>query len=489
MALLAVFLLVYGAQSTLIGSLGSALPYSDQWNFEALGLYRPYLAGTLDWMQLAAPYNEHRMLFTRLLLLGLFELAGGWDPVLAMLVNSLLHALFAALFTAFVVKATPPPARLIVFGFALLCFVLPVGFENTLMGMNSHFYMFLLLSFGCLTLIAKSPAFSTGWIAGLVCGLLTGFTLASGALSVLAAAVVPALQLAAGVRARRWGEFAGVGLTAIAGIAMVASVAHDAASLALQAHNLMDFIPAALAVASLPLFSGVGLVFVHAPLFWLVGHTVLRKRPRDGREWGLVAVAAWIAAQILAIAYSRYEMALSSRYFDIIILLLPLDLVALTIWLARLPEEGRRSWLALYAGGWLFVVVLAIGAGAHFSSWRLAAQEKTELDASQSKVTAYLETHDLAQLQGVVGWLYPDLKQLGNILSDPEVRLFLPTDILPPGSDPTALRDKTVLKGRLADIADLLKLILGAGPVWLALGAAFAFLAGARQILRPPNRA
>jgi hypothetical protein len=177
-------------------------------------------------------------------------------------------------------------------------------------------------------------------------------------------------------------------------------------------------------------------------------------------------------------------MALASRYFDIIILLLPLDLLALCIWLAQRPAGSRRRWLAIYAGGWLFVVVLAVGAGAYFSSWRLAVQEKTELDASLPKVTAFLATHDIAQLQGVVGWLYPDVNRLGEILSDPDIRLFLPQEILPPGADPDALRQKTVLKGGLADAAALLKLVLGAGPVWLALGAAFAFLAGALPMLR-----
>jgi hypothetical protein len=476
------FFLVYGAKSTLIGAAGSPLPYSDQWNFEALGLYRPYLTGTLNWDQLLAPYNEHRMFFTRLLLLGLFELRGGWDPILDMLVNGLFAAIAGVVYAAAVVPAAPDGWRPIVFAFVAFCLVLPLGFENTLMGMNSHFFLFILLSVAAVVMMSGEEALSPRWLAGFFCALLLEFTLASGALTPIAAALIALLQAAAGVRSRSWREVIGVVLQLAAGTLMrISTVSHDTTLPSLQAHSLGDFLWAAVSVASLPLLPVVGLVLVHAPLAWLLGRTLRDRPPADAAPWRLLAIAAWIAAQLLAIAYSRYQTPLSSRYLDIVVLLLPLDLVALSAMLGRSPGARSRG-LRIYAGAWLFVVVLAVGAGAYFSSWRLAWQEKTELEMSQPKVTAFLASKDKADLNGVVGWLYPDVNRLAEILADPEVRIFLPEAVQPPGTDPAALREKTFAKGRYAFIAEGLKTVLRAGPVWVALGVALIFLAGARRI-------
>jgi hypothetical protein len=478
-----VFFLIYGAKSTLIGAAGSPLPYSDQWNFEALGLYRPYLSGTLDWNQLLAPYNEHRMFFTRLLLLGMFELRGGWDPIFDMLVNGLFAAFAGVIYAATVVPAAPERWRPLVFGFLAFCLVLPIGFENTLMGMNSHFFLFILFSVLAVVLMSRAAAFSRQWLGGFFCALPLEFTLASGALTPMAAASVALLQVAIGVRSRSWREIAGLALQLAAGILMrISTIPHETGVVSLQAHNVGDFLWAAISVASLPLFPVVGLVLVHAPLVWLLIRTLRDRLPVSAAPWRLLAIAAWVASQLLAIAYSRYQTPLSSRYLDIVVLLLPLDLVALTAMLAR-ARGVSASRLRVYAGAWLFVVVLAVGAGAYLSSWRLAWQEKTELDMSQLKVTAFLASGDRARLDGAVGWIYPDLDRLAEMLTDPEVRTFLPAEVQPSGTDAEGLREKTLAKGRYAFIAEGLKTVLQAGPVWLALGVAFLFLAGARLML------
>ncbi len=59
--------LVLGAKFWLIGANGSITPFWDQWDGEAAGLYQPYLAGHLRWLDLFAPHNEHRIFFTRAL--------------------------------------------------------------------------------------------------------------------------------------------------------------------------------------------------------------------------------------------------------------------------------------------------------------------------------------------------------------------------------------------------------------------------------------
>ena len=73
--LVALFLVVVGAQLWVVQLYGSPLPMWDQW-FEADLFFRPWVEGHLTWEHFVAPFNEHRILFTRLLDLGLIRLNG-----------------------------------------------------------------------------------------------------------------------------------------------------------------------------------------------------------------------------------------------------------------------------------------------------------------------------------------------------------------------------------------------------------------------------
>src|SRR6266545_2639455 len=77
---LALFLLVAGARWWLIAAYSSDVPWLDQWDGEAQGLYLRAHSGTLTLSNWFAPHNEHRIFFTRLLSLGLLWANGQWDP-------------------------------------------------------------------------------------------------------------------------------------------------------------------------------------------------------------------------------------------------------------------------------------------------------------------------------------------------------------------------------------------------------------------------
>jgi hypothetical protein len=59
-------LVVIGAKCWMIACYGSPTPFWDQWDAEAAGLYPNFLSGTLNFSDLIAPHNEHRILMTRL---------------------------------------------------------------------------------------------------------------------------------------------------------------------------------------------------------------------------------------------------------------------------------------------------------------------------------------------------------------------------------------------------------------------------------------
>ena len=96
--------MLYGSKLWVIGAYGNATPFWDQWPGEASFLYHPLVAGTFDWTRFFEPANEHRIVTTRLLEVGLLKLNGIWNPLLEMVVNAALHVLTICLLIAFAAR-------------------------------------------------------------------------------------------------------------------------------------------------------------------------------------------------------------------------------------------------------------------------------------------------------------------------------------------------------------------------------------------------
>ena len=88
--LAALFLVVLGAKLWLVQLYGSPVWLWDQW-YEVRQFFKPWLEGRATFLDLFAPYNEHRILFTRLLDLGTIVLNGRLEPMLQMTVNAFIH--------------------------------------------------------------------------------------------------------------------------------------------------------------------------------------------------------------------------------------------------------------------------------------------------------------------------------------------------------------------------------------------------------------
>jgi hypothetical protein len=62
--LLAVALVIVSARLWLIHNFGSSVPFWDQWDMQAAGLFLPWLDGTLKLDNWLATHNEHRVVVT-----------------------------------------------------------------------------------------------------------------------------------------------------------------------------------------------------------------------------------------------------------------------------------------------------------------------------------------------------------------------------------------------------------------------------------------
>lgn len=100
-ALLLIFLLVLVARIAYVSLYAGDLPFWDQWDGEADTLLRPWVEHTWRISELFRPHAEHRIAFTRLLTLALFEANNGqWDNLVETYVGAGIYAVMTALLYA-----------------------------------------------------------------------------------------------------------------------------------------------------------------------------------------------------------------------------------------------------------------------------------------------------------------------------------------------------------------------------------------------------
>lgn len=456
------FLSIFGARLMLISAFGVTVPWADEWDGEAV-MFPKYVAGTLQLGDLLAPFNEHRIFTSRLLDLATFELAGGWDRPLHMVVNAALWAGFATGFTAFLAKQLAPARALVLVLFSALIFAVPLGFENALMAMNAHFYFLVIFSVLALNALATSTAFSSRWWLGCLWAALAFLSMSS-ALAVPAAIIVVALlQMAVGQRRRDWRELAGLAVLAASVALMLYLTPTVPGSQQLHPRNAFELINALLALASAPLFSPVGWIIVYGPLLLLAWRTIAGRLPMSAQAWTLIAIGGWVAAQIVATSLARGLAFMPPRYFDVIFTALPVCCAILLALDGRRARRTTAAWMALIVAGQMSL--------AYLSAYKVMAGEARWGAVAAQHLRDYLRTNDPATLDVPTTELpYPSRERLLQLASDPAVRMILPAEFSTPEEQAEA-RDHTLLKGRLAPAVEAIKaFLLGVGPLVLGLG-------------------
>ncbi len=319
----------------------------------------PYLHGNLTVSDLFAPFNEHRIFFTRLLVLSCFDISGYWDVVLQMIANAILDA-------ATVVAISYALSRVLSGGWAVAAMIasvlinsVPYGYDNVLLGFNTHFYLLLAFSFTSLWFLANSQAWSRRWAAGVLCAICSFLCLASGALTLFAAIGGHLLQIACG---RRGGfrEWLGIAVLAAMTIALVSMVPHVPPSDAFKPQSIGQFLSAFLKLASWPAHTVMGLImFLPSALFCL---RAFADRPASSdTRWFNVMALGWVLSQMFALAVGRAQWPLQSRYFDTMLIGMTINLMS-ALWLFRSNAiEGKRMiWRSLALMAWLSIFALSL---------------------------------------------------------------------------------------------------------------------------------
>jgi hypothetical protein len=449
LAVMSCFLMLYGAKCWVVAGYGSDTPFGDQWRAEADLLFRPYLGGSLRVSDLFAHHNEHRILLTRLISLGELWANGTWSPVLQMLVNALVHVTAVAALVVAVSRLLSTGALIAFVLFATVVAALPFGWENTLGGFQLQFYLLILLALSSLFVLYDARAWSPRWFVGVLIGVMSYFAMASGALTLAAAAALTLVQL---IAARRTGvrEWAGLAGLAVVALVMILDVP---APVAAGAGSIEQAFAAAVKGASWPLAAHhwstgaetIGAVLVQAPLI-VMAVRLLRQRPdMSDRRWLLLGLGLWIALQLVAIAHSRGAAVTAPRYLDLIVFGLLVNGACAFV----LAQESQRSreFLAIGAlGCWLIAVLYGGGQKAlSFLPAQLAEYAAAE-QIRTDNLKAYLATGDFAHLRDKPPFHTPSAgpDHVAAMVSDPALRAVLPPSLFG-RVEATPLRD-AVLK-------------------------------------------
>jgi hypothetical protein len=355
-------LTIFGGKLWLVNTAASDLPTWDQWDAESEVVLRPWLEGWMGAKEIFHPHNEHRVVVTKLFVLGLFIANGQWDALVEIVAGAAVHVL-SALALLLLGQRWLRGAWLAAYGgLLILLFTLPFSWENSLFGFQSMFYFLELFSLGQIWLSVEGDRFGTRWAVGQLCGAFAVLTMASGFIASLAVLAVLGHRF---VRERRCSaqQITTAGLALIFTLIGWCLKNYVPAHADLQAHSPAQFIDAVLRLLAWPgvaWFPWSLLLFLPA-LYFIV--RAARRRETSGPDAVLLGLIAWVLLQVAATAYARggSDAVLSPRYLDLLAVNVTLGwlllvrefsgrprLLIAVIWLAAvlagLTQQSRQMW-------------------------------------------------------------------------------------------------------------------------------------------------
>ncbi|HEY4246040.1 MAG TPA: hypothetical protein VGM64_04235 [Lacunisphaera sp.] len=428
-------LAVFVLRVALVGSLGTGIPYWDQWDREGLVIYEPWIDGTFSWHAIFAPHLEHHIVWTHLWNLGLLELCGQWDPIVQMVAQAIFPALTAGLAVrvlldlrmGWVWRTTVIVGALVAFGF-------PFAYENILWGFQSSFGILVLLSFGVVA--TASRAWSTGqWWLPLLVGMAAPLAMGAGA---LAGPLIVGLTLLVIVSERKTSAF---NLTMLAGgiacflwgilLRPEAPVMEFA-----RVKSILSFFSIWVTALAWP-NCRIGWLCALAclPIFLLTIQIVRRGVQPRQEELFIIGVGIWAIGCAAGGAWSRggVEAIPASRYADFLAPLAWSNLLALALvvhhWSTQYNRSSRTMGIVLAA---VWIGVAGYGGLRLLDDFFRTERPKLEATAARrfEAVNSVLNGGPVTAMTGV--GLDPDPRILSQVMNSPSLASVLPPELQRP---------------------------------------------------------
>ncbi|SEM34222.1 hypothetical protein SAMN02800694_0712 [Luteibacter sp. UNCMF331Sha3.1] len=441
-----VFAACFLLRSIYVSLFACDLPQWDQWDAEGDHLLRAWMHGTWHVADLFSSHNEHRIAFTRLISLAIFEAnSGQWDNLVEAYVNAgIFSTMLTLLWTLLNRNGIATSLRTASALTVLLIAALPFSWENALVGFQSQFYLMAIAAIAMIGIVSymRPSRLMVVWL--LVTGVASLFTMASG--------LIAAVACIATIVVRAWREplghkflFVSVGLLAaisVTGLLLVPTIpGHEA----YKAQGMVDHVRGLAVVLMWPLeprmrhLQSTFTMLLVAMIMWapmlLLSFRVLRRRQASSQELFAIGVAIWVLLQAAAIAHSRGHgiEVMASRYMDIPAIG---SLVNAWLTLAALQrrELNRNVFRIGVASSALFVTGLAVGLHKRTPDDLSLALDRNNHTTEQTRnVRNYVRSGNFADLDKPFFTIpYPDARRLQSLLDDPLVKAMLPVSVRTP---------------------------------------------------------
>ncbi|HEX9047433.1 MAG TPA: hypothetical protein VF988_10435 [Verrucomicrobiae bacterium] len=433
----ALFLTVLGAKLWLVQLYGSPLPLWDQW-YEAAAFFQPWMSGHLSWRDFFTPFNEHRILFTKLLDLTLIKLNGRWEPMLQMTVNCFIYAGYACALAAIIWKLFGRTQAWLICCLLAPLYALPYAGESTLWAINSLQYLTSVFALGAIAGLGFAKAGSPRWWLGLISGIAGLFTMASGFLAATAVIGPLLLRTLKNRRLERSDAITfGVCVALIAaGLAMQVSMRED---IPLRAHTFGQFIVALAHNLAWPFVEHFQFLWIVplAPLALLLFFYFRGNFPASRGAEFLLGMALWSGLQSTALAFGRANYGdgfPASRYMDVLNILVMADIFALMLLVPIFAHrEPRLVPLAplVFAG----IMFFQMGKVSQIVVDQLLLPTRMMNLAAEEQVEHFMATGDEQEFLKPPT-VRPDAKMVLGLLKNEALRPILPGICQPPGQRP-----------------------------------------------------
>ena len=438
--LLGMFLLILGSKFWILRMCNSPLPIFDQWEAEGQYLLQPWLSGNFHWGDLFTPWIQHRIVWTRLLVLGLFQINGQWDTQVEAIASELIHALAALLLGVILIRRLGRAWEDAVLLCLTILFSLPIALANTVSGgFASQYYVLLLFAVVAIWGLGSHRPCSPGWWIGVVGAISAWFSVATGPLPSLAVAGWMMLRLARreGVSRANWITL-GVALAlGVGGLCLSLGVEQIDS---LKPSSASEFFVLFLGLLGWPNPTAWAAPLAYGPFAWLVWRTFDRRRPTGSFEAFLIPFGIFGLLNTAALTYARnhYGGLVVSRYMDFLSFGALVNFFCLLLFLRETSGEGvapqARARVGLLALCWV--------AGASFGLIQLTTHNLAETlpsmkMSSQHQVenlAAFVARPDLRKLAAQKSFdnLCDNPKLASVLLQDAQIRQILPAQVRPP---------------------------------------------------------
>jgi hypothetical protein len=436
------FLVVFGARLWLIQHYGNALPFWDQWDGEGALVLKPWIEGNLSLGALFAPHNEHRIVLTRLLTLGLFNLNGQWDVLLEMAVNAALCGVIAVLMAAGILKVFPSWFRWPALVILATLFALPFAWENTLAGFQSQFYFLLLFSLLAIWGLGVHAWQSRAWWVGVIALLLACLSMATGFFAAIAVLALYALRWLK----QRTRPSASDLVTALICLAAISvgwiTKTNVPGHEVLKAASFLGWLLALFRCLAWPWYTMRPLAPVmHLPIAFLLIAYLVRSRARWEERTRtridlLLAMAFWFLGQTAAIAYARGAPSepLSSRYMDILAIGAAVNVLAAFLLTAEARSLGWKKCSVFLLVGWVTILVWGFVPLTRNNFRHDLPGRRAMLRVEENNVKGYVRSGNARRYlenKPQMELPYPIKARLQGFLDDPVIRGILPANVRP----------------------------------------------------------